>query len=377
MIAGRLDDIDEHALQALIDNATPEGRTLEFKRDLPKDGKEFLADVTSFTNTHGGDLVFGVAETEGVPSELTGLEGDGDSIILALENQIRTGVEPRIAGVRSHWVPLASGRGALVIRIPVSAVAPHRVILQGFNRFYTRSSRGKHQMDTHELRLAFLANEAVPDRLRSLHAQAVDSAGEGIGLPFAIHPYPTAVVSVIPFSVFRAVTDYEVTPENAVAPVKATDGFAAIHMIEGVLLHSPLNAGAPENSNRNSVRTYALTHRRGRVDVAWTIGRDQVFGGDPSAVAVWPNAFEDGLDDVVRTSAIRLRGFGIEGPFIVLASVFGIDGAHLVLGQHQSSEGTWRNHAVLGEVLAEDLLTVSLDPLKAAFWLAFGVPRAE
>jgi hypothetical protein len=47
------------------------------------------------------------------------------------------------------------------------------------------------------------------------------------------------------------------------------------------------------------------------------------------------------------------------------------------LGQHQSSEGTWRNHAVLGEVLAEDLLTVSLDPLKAAFWLAFGVPRAE
>lgn len=375
MIAGRLDDIDADVLQTLIDNVTSESRTLEFKQDLPKDGKEFLADVTAFANANGGDLVLGIGETDGVASELTGLEGDGDSLILALETQIRTGVEPRIAGLRSHWVRLPPGRGILILRIPVSAAAPHRVILQGHNRFYTRNSRGKHQMDTHDLRHAFLAGEAQPEKLRVLHAQAIDSAAKGRNLPFAIHKFPAAVVSIIPFSFLREASDYEVTPETAVAPVKATDGLHAVQMIEGVLLHSPLNAGSPENSNRNSVRTYALTHRRGRVDVAWTIGRDQVFAGDMSAVAVWPNRFEEGLADAVKSSGIRFRDHGIEGPYLILASVFGIGGGHLILDSHHSSEGTWRNQALLGEILADDLNTVSLDPLKSAFWLAFGVPR--
>ena len=375
MIAGRLDDIDATALQGLIDNATSESRTLEFKRQIPKDGKEVLAAGTAVANPTGGDLVRGLDETDGVASGLTGLEGDGDSLILALGGQIWTGVEPRIAGLRSHWVKLPSGRVILILRIPVSAAAPHRVILGGHNRFYARNSCGKHQMDTHDLRLAFTAGDALPEKLRRLHDLAVEAAATGRNLPFPIHKFPTAVVSIIPFSFLREASDFEVTPETAVAPVRATDGLHAIHMIEGVLLHSPLNAGSPENSNGNSVRTYALTHRRGRVDVAWTIGRDQVFAGDMSALAVWPKRFEDGLDDAVRSSGLRLRDLGIEGPYLIQATVIGIEGSHLILDTHQSSEGTWRDHARLGEILAEDLRTVALDPLTSAFWLAFGLPR--
>ena len=52
--------------QSLIDAARPEGRQIEYKSTPPGnadgDKKEFLADVTSFSNTAGGDLLIGLDE---------------------------------------------------------------------------------------------------------------------------------------------------------------------------------------------------------------------------------------------------------------------------------------------------------------------------
>lgn len=58
-----LDSVEESDLQELIDNQVPEGKTIEYKEALPGnsdgDKKEFLADVSSFANAAGGDLIFG------------------------------------------------------------------------------------------------------------------------------------------------------------------------------------------------------------------------------------------------------------------------------------------------------------------------------
>lgn len=60
-----LDDIEEKHLQGLIDAKTPERKIIEYKSELPKfddtdDKKEFLADVSSFANASGGDLIYGI-----------------------------------------------------------------------------------------------------------------------------------------------------------------------------------------------------------------------------------------------------------------------------------------------------------------------------
>ena len=64
MILKPLEQIAADHLPALITNAVSEGRTIDYKRELPGnsdgDKKEFLADVSSFANTSGGDLVFGM-----------------------------------------------------------------------------------------------------------------------------------------------------------------------------------------------------------------------------------------------------------------------------------------------------------------------------
>jgi predicted HTH transcriptional regulator len=78
MIPRPLNEVDEADLAALINNAVAEGRTIDYKRELPgtSDGakKEFLADASSFANTSGGDLIFGMEENEGVPTRVIGLQ---------------------------------------------------------------------------------------------------------------------------------------------------------------------------------------------------------------------------------------------------------------------------------------------------------------
>lgn len=79
-----LEAVTEGDLKLLIDGAVAEGRRIEFKRDLPgrrdDDKREFLADVTSFANAAGGDLIFGMDESGGVAASITPIaEADADA----------------------------------------------------------------------------------------------------------------------------------------------------------------------------------------------------------------------------------------------------------------------------------------------------------
>jgi predicted HTH transcriptional regulator len=60
--------LNESDLLGLIGES--ENKTLDYKRDLPGQSegekKEFLYDASSFANTLGGDIVFGVEEQNGL-----------------------------------------------------------------------------------------------------------------------------------------------------------------------------------------------------------------------------------------------------------------------------------------------------------------------
>ena len=53
--------VTETELQRLISEAVSENRSIEYKRDWPStidaDKREFLADIASFANAGGGDIV--------------------------------------------------------------------------------------------------------------------------------------------------------------------------------------------------------------------------------------------------------------------------------------------------------------------------------
>ena len=84
-----LDQIDEPRLQALIDAKAAESRSIEYKRATygasHSDDSEFLADVSSFANTSGGDLALGIAATNGIPTDFSPLDMPMDAEILRSE----------------------------------------------------------------------------------------------------------------------------------------------------------------------------------------------------------------------------------------------------------------------------------------------------
>jgi predicted HTH transcriptional regulator len=141
-----LDQIDESRLQGLIDAKAAESRSIEYKRATygagQADYSEFLADVSSFANTSGGDLALGMAATDGIPTNFSPLEMPMDAEILRLEQIARGGLQPRIANIAFQPVPIAGGGHVLIVRVPRSYSQPHRIVRQGSNRFWARSAHG-------------------------------------------------------------------------------------------------------------------------------------------------------------------------------------------------------------------------------------------
>ena len=89
-------------MQHLIDESILEIKTLEYKEKLPEfndEGKkEFLADISSFANSSGGDIIYGIREDNHLPKELVGVEIDDiDEIKRRLDGIIRDGIKPRIS----------------------------------------------------------------------------------------------------------------------------------------------------------------------------------------------------------------------------------------------------------------------------------------
>jgi len=141
-----IEEIEEVHLKQLVEDGVVEARDIDYKLTLPggsdADRREFLADVSSFANAGGGDIVFGLDESGGGPTDVTGLADNLDAAALRLEGSIRDGVAPRIQGVRSRPIPLSNGKNALVLRVPRSIARPHVVVFKNLSRFFTRSSNG-------------------------------------------------------------------------------------------------------------------------------------------------------------------------------------------------------------------------------------------
>lgn len=180
-----LKDVKAEDIDRLRDNAVSESREIDYKQEIiggsDEDKREFLADVSSFANAGGGDIVFGVKEKRdangklsGEPEDVVGLPGvSRDAEVLRLLSSIRDGIAPRIQGVDRHWVDRPDGDPVLVLRIPRSWTGPHMVTFKNLSRFYARHANGKVQLDVGEIGQAFRGGETRRNELRAFRAERV------------------------------------------------------------------------------------------------------------------------------------------------------------------------------------------------------------
>jgi hypothetical protein len=220
MISKSLDQIQLGDLQNLLNNVR-ESKTIEFKQSMPaktdREVLQFLAAVSSFANTTGGDLLIGVSSTDGIASGLPGIPSSGfDGEKLRLEQLLADNIDPRLPPVRFHSIECGNGNHVVLVRVPHSWLAPHRINKD--NKFYGQNSAGKYPLDVGGLRNAFVLRESVSERIREFRRNRLLKIASG-DTPVPLEPSTSMVLHVVPIPSFGDRRLINVAEELTARPV--------------------------------------------------------------------------------------------------------------------------------------------------------------
>lgn len=380
-----LQQITEAHLQGLIDNSVREGRRIDYKESVGRNDeakREFLADVSSFANAAGGDLLIGVAESSGVASGLAGIPSSQvDKEILRLESVILSGLDPRIPGISTHPVPVSNGeRAVLVIRIPRSWAAPHMVTLSGLSRFFSRNSAGKYRLDVDEIRSAFVGSESARTGLRSFRLERLGRIAADDG-PIALMPNPKIVLHVVPLTAVDPSVQYDVATlatnysSQFFRPLNAS---AYSHRInfDGALSYAVIQSEA---------YSYTQIFRNGALEGvdAFLLRRKVEYPPNQPAVddLIPSVSFEEDLIEGLGRYLALLQEIGAPPPYVVALSLLDVRGMRMAVSPGYIDHPTPidRDDLILPEVLVQEPSSpphTILKPVFDAVWNACGWPHS-
>ncbi|HSU31317.1 MAG TPA: ATP-binding protein [Bryobacteraceae bacterium] len=335
MIPKLLSDIVEADIQALRDGGVQEGQTLEFKRELPgtrdEDKREFLADASSFANTDGGDIIYGVAEEQGVITDIVGASSpDFDAEILRLESLIRDGISPRM-GITSRIVPCAAGK-LLVLRIEKSWIRPHRVIFRGHDKFYGRTSAGKFALDVSQLRTAFLHSATLSEQISTFRVdRIIDIANDRA--PVALVKAPTVVLHLVPLNALSEQPEFDVAElyrnPSLHQPLSAS-GWSQRMTFDGILLHTPVDG-------EGKVSSYTQFYRNGILEaVATSLLETRQVPGQRLIPHV---VFESSALIYLQRCLQSLERLGVRPPVSVMLTILNVRGLRMAMGAFSDDGG--------------------------------------
>ncbi|OQW60562.1 MAG: hypothetical protein BVN28_08590 [Nitrospira sp. ST-bin4] len=376
-----LGSVSEEHLLRLPDDREQESKTIEFKLELPgsgyEDHKKFLAAITSFANTVGGDLIYGVKAPNGVAEEVIGLNGDLDAAMGRLENLVRTAIQPRVTAYNLRLIPLSNGNKVLVFRVSRSWTLPHRVTLGGHDKFYGRNSTGKYELDVPQLRSLFLLSESTADRIRNFRAERI-SLILSDQTPIALAPGPKTVLHVVPFDTFSGGYSFDVSRifDSNILPLRpltTNGGFSSRHNFDGTVTYSPVNRGIPPPS-------YLQLFRSGILELVDT---RRIRAYDNGQLMIPGTGWEVELLGAVHQYFDIQANLGVTPPIVVMLSLLYVKGAKMYVGPHYFPMGedkVDRDHLLVPEVMAESFSTDIAQLLKPTFdvvWNACGYSGSQ
>jgi hypothetical protein len=371
MFAKSIDTINKGDLLSLIENGVLEGKIIEYKKELPSNKdeskKEFLADVSSFANAAGGYLIYGISEAEGLPKELCGVKvEDVDALKQKYDNIIRTSVDPRIL-TTIHAVLLDEERYALVFWIPQSWNRPHRVALQGHNKFYSRNSSGKYEMDTSELRTAFNSTLTLRDKMEAFKKSRIDELYSN-KTPVALHYPEKLTIHWLPMEAFYK-NDVINIPTSTTEILKVFspngDEFQHRKNFEGIVFHS--------GSEHQKASTYTQIYRQGIFEAV------SCLIANKSKTYLATKYYEEYALNKVKYFVDLSKKLGINPPFFVYLTFSGIENLK-IYPDHPFNEGYPIDRGILELPNAildsyETSVVNVLIPMFERVWNACGLDR--
>ncbi|MBN1919928.1 MAG: ATP-binding protein [Anaerolineae bacterium] len=388
MLPIKLDDITLGDLKSLVANRVGEGKTLEYKREYP-DGsddsvKKFLAGVSAMANTSGGDFLIGIDAQDGIPENVPGVPlGNTDQSKLRLNSWLRDGLEPRLPRCDIQTIPVSeTGDYLIIVRVPQSWIAPHRVVYKGHDKFYGRNAAGKYPLDVSELRTAFTLSEQITDRIRDFRAQRI-AAVAGDEAPLPLSDNGKSLLHLVPLSAFTnphtvdtialnqmlssGQPPYLPTPNDS----RGVTGLA----LEGLVIH--------DMQSRPTSDFYTLLFRTGILELVYA------FQSAEQGKCIRSREYEWKLLATLPYYLAFLKHLEVNPSVFLFLSFVGVKGYRLGISErvafHQDLDVTTelrKDVLLLPEVVLE---TLNLDhdgvvslvrPLLDLIWNAFGHPRS-
>jgi Schlafen, AlbA_2 len=353
LLAKRIEEITESDLDALVALQVHESRVVDYKRDIvgtsDKERYEFLADVSSFANSSGGELIIGVAEKSGIAIQICGASiPNSDQEILRLEQIIRTGIRPALSGIQIRAVPLKNGNQIIVIRIPKSWVAPHQIGQQGSFRFFGRGSNGKFQLDVESLRALFEQGPHLAERIRLFRA---DRLGKIVSNETLV-PLPVSskiVVHIIPMDNFSIGIPIDLSPIQK-------DRSVLISLLQyGGRIRVNLDGYiALSTQSGSEIRGYAQLFRTGAIEIVEFVERWEVRGHN-----FLPGQFLDEMIQSILAGTKRIyKSLDIQPPIAVMLTLLGMEDRLMGAGKQYGYEGDQKfgqKEIICPEIIVDDL----------------------
>lgn len=312
------DNLDENDLNELVTTDTSEGLRTEYKRDLygssDSDKREALKDVSALANAFGGHLVIGIEEENGLPVSIRGISNvNPDEVILRLEQIVRTGIEPRIQGIRMRPVPLASGAYCFVLRVPRSWNPPHRVSAQNSNRFWIRNTGGTHEASIEELRTLFTLGVDAFDRVHHFRDERLGEILSGRGAR-PLQPDGRLIVHCVPLAAVTSRWEVDLHKvfqiHQAFTPIGVTTGMTPRFNFEGFINER----GGEHNFG------YTQVFRNGALEAT----NARIVQERDGLRYIHARTFERKIFDVLPAYINGLRDLGIPPPILILLTLEGV-----------------------------------------------------
>ena len=353
MIEKIFDDIKKEGIDALMQRQVREKRTIEYKQALPNDSdeqkREFLADVSSFANASGGDVIYGVSEEDGIPKEVLCIQGNIDAEVLRLESIARTSISPRIPALHIRYIEGFSNGGVIVIRIGKSWASPHMVTLKNLSRFYTRNSAGKYQMDVSELRSAFLLSDSVAEKIKQFRNERLTKIVSD-EIPMPLEGSARLILHVLPISAFASNSMVEVgalyAKASNIQPLGAS-GYSWGVNIDGFITFS-------------EKQSYCQIYRKGQIESVTSRFLNPSTDG-PSIPSVY---YETAIVKSIGNYINLLKSLQISSPIVVAFAMLGVKGARMAVGPrtfHSNVTAIDRDLLILPDILMEDFEAFQTD----------------
>ncbi len=386
MILKPIDQITKADIDALITENRAEAKTLEYKMKLPDRTddakKEFLAEISSFANASGGDIIYGIepdkdvnGKTNGEPKVVAPITGaNPDEIKLWLEHSIRDGIAPRLP-VQILAIKGWNDNGFIVlIRIPKSFASPHMVTLKNTSRFYARNSSGKYQLDVGEIRNAFLATDSQAERVKRFREDRLAKILADETPVKLSSPYRT-VLHLIPLGNFLNRERIDLNKANELQQY-----FWPIYSGGGTLRH---NLDGFLNYDAEGGTGYLQVFHDGAAE---TVDAELIgIHGQRYSPFVPSGVYEQKLIQACQKYMCGYKALGVAPPIAVMLSLVGCKGVEMLLSQARQWLGNPtgpidRDVAAMPEITIENLDTAelprTLKPIFDSLWQACGWPRS-